>query len=59
MSKYDIHKWKDGELNERLMEKWGYKKKVLKEDKMPMKRIYNFMLPFKILLNMKHNSKGQ
>ena len=37
MSKYDIHKWKDGELNERLMEKWGYKKKVLKEDKMPMK----------------------
>jgi len=24
MSKYDIHKWKDGELNERLMEKWGY-----------------------------------
>tara|TARA_R100000005_G_C4994909_1_gene201842 strand:+ start:775 stop:1302 length:528 start_codon:yes stop_codon:yes gene_type:complete len=37
MSKYDIHKWKDGELNERLMEKWGYKKKVLKEEKMPMK----------------------
>ena len=37
MSKYDIHKWKDGELNERLMEKWGYKKKLLKEGKMPMK----------------------
>jgi|ETNvirenome_6_85_1030632.scaffolds.fasta_scaffold03843_8 hypothetical protein len=31
MKKYDVHKWKDGELNERLMEKWGYKKKVIKE----------------------------
>jgi hypothetical protein len=35
MSKYDIHKWKDGELNERLMEKWGYKKKVIKEAAKP------------------------
>ena len=31
MKKYDIHRWKDGELNEMLMEKWGYKKKVVKE----------------------------
>ena len=31
MSKYDIHKWKDGELNERLMEKWGYKRKLINE----------------------------
>jgi len=27
MSKYDIHKWKDEELNDMLMEKWGYKSK--------------------------------
>jgi hypothetical protein len=37
MSKYNIHKWKDEELNDLLMERWGYKKKPLNEQKMPMK----------------------
>ena len=35
MKKYNINKWKDKELNERLMEKWGYKKKVIKEAAKP------------------------
>jgi hypothetical protein len=35
MSKYDIHKWKDEELNDMLMERWGYKRKVIKEAAKP------------------------
>ena len=31
MSKYDIHKWKDEELNDMLMERWGYRKKAINE----------------------------
>ena len=31
MKKYDIHKWKDEELNDMLMEKWGYKRKSINE----------------------------